>query len=1040
MAMRWTLVEMPLGGVDQYTDAPHVVPGKLREAENVRFRDPPKCGKRYGFASRSAALTRPGSITTGKRLIAHGKESLLVDGVNVFRYAPGIDRWDNAGKTSDAHVDIERLRRDMSASVYITQGQCAINAGVLVAFWSGSNSTLTCSMIDAASGSVLYEDNIVGVTTWSNLRVFALGGYVYAVWQQALSYAYYTRVDVGAVLPSVPPAAAVTMTAQPHSTVVLDAAPVEGEDAFVISYAKLNSRELHVDKIDLSNAIVANYVGSQVCVDNTSTAVTCTSGEGAYAIFNDAAGPSVRARVLTSGLVDVGSNSLHPGTRDAPKVTVARYSATAALVCWEVAEASPDRAYMEWRVVDYLAVPAGTGTEIARLTIHSKPWSYNGRNYIVAAQDGRRYLPKADPLVYVKPAHSSAAGIYADQSTEPTYFLLELTTGSATLMDAVQSARWVGNWLRGVAYPSAVTAGVAAAAKGEWVVCVGERTRVRFGGGDDTTVIKGFRWGLDLARINLDNDVRFASASWGGVRLLAGARLSAYDGDDVHEVGFSRRPENWLVPTYAAVGGWLQSATTYTCVFVYEWEDARGNICRSAPSDVLQFLTPPGGATRYARFVLKEEPISQHKGVRVVPYRTVAGGAGPFYRDSTNGFPASYGVTIEVGRQFADAAVAGGYNDQLEKNEVLYTTGDILDNAGPPPCKVVVHHGDRIWLGGTDDAVWLWFSQPLAENDEPRFNEGLRLYIGEPVTAMASMDDQLVVWSAARTYLVSGQGPPATGGLDVGFTVSQISSDTGCANWRSVVLTPMGLMFQGRQGLYLLGRSLQMEWLGAEVRDTLDQYPQIAAATLSPYSTEVMFVANSSVASRVLVYNYALKAWTVDTPPDADILHTSAAATLSGTSDAFRYALLQANGAVWDERDGEHRDDAAPVPWHITTAWLKLNTLQGWQRIRKVLLLLHRVTGKAPFGVQVKVAYDYNSLSWSHTYSFAAAQITALEDDQIEIALRRQQCEAVRLRISEVGQESMELYDSAGPQIRSIVFEAGLKPRAAQLDAAYARK
>jgi len=46
---------------------------------------------------------------------------------------------------------------------------------------------------------------------------------------------------------------------------------------------------------------------------------------------------------------------------------------------------------------------------------------------------------------------------------------------------------------------------------------------------------------------------------------------------------------------------------------------------------------------------------------------------------------------------------------------------------------------------------------------------------------------------------------------------SLIPTDTGTINPRSIVLTPMGIMYQSEKGIYLLDRSLQVSYIGADV-------------------------------------------------------------------------------------------------------------------------------------------------------------------------------------------------------------------------------
>ncbi len=170
-----------------------------------------------------------------------------------------------------------------------------------------------------------------------------------------------------------------------------------------------------------------------------------------------------------------------------------------------------------------------------------------------------------------------------------------------------------------------------------------------------------------------------------------------------------------------------------------------------------------------------------------------------------------------------------------------------------------------------------------------------------------------------------------------------MTSDVGCANQRSIVLTPNGLEFQSGKGIYLLDRSLSISYVGAPVERFNAQ--TITRATVMPGRSQVVFLTDSGLA---LLHDYLFNQWSTFTNHEG----------LDGVVVENTYHYLRADGRVFRETPGVHSDAGVRITLRFETAWIHLwEHLQGFQRFRKMLLL---GTWSSPH--QLGISYQTNFL------------------------------------------------------------------------------
>lgn len=1031
---QWQLVELPMGGVDAFTDAVHVLPGKLEQATYCRIYEPGKLAKRHGLVNSLSTsvntLTAPFSLSSGERLKGFRDETLLFNKERMYTYGDTVDLWADKGRVSEAFA--ERLSVWFEQNHDIPDSDMAINGNIAVVVWPGGDGDPSGVVIDLRNESVIqtWVATPGFGCTWR--RAIAVGtSWIYVFQGNATDTAvYYDRIDVTSQTPGdvlLGPVVLVNTTTSLDAGVLPDICPVTGIDAFVIAYAENGPVTVQVDYFLLSSSSVNPYLNyNDAEIVTSCMAVEAVDAESVWISYDTES--VVRFQRYDTILLtqqDIGTIMT-----DTPvnRIGIARITASRRLIFVEYQGESGVSPCLRYRAV----IDGGTFEPGAYITHNdwvpsSKGFSYEGRVYVTLAYE------------------SEAESLYAQK----TYALAELTD----VLLCLDVPRWVGTMARGNARPAEQTGFLSAiwqhpttdATRWEFAASVNYRFFFE-GSGDSTVVIP--RAGVNRGVWTFDDAIRYQSAQWGNTLIVAGARPGVYDGNTITDLGFSSYPERWGVVSPSSAGGQLNHDLTnywWTNVrLVYEWEDAQGNIYRSTPSPIISFANGSGGGnttTGSATIPIDEDLWSTNVvagwmptsvgPVRLVPYRTVqvqgtlTAEETPeqvYYRDSLLGYAPELTTDIIVGLLYDDT--------ELQQQEQLYVNGDILDNVGTPAFKLVAYHGDRLWLGGCEESGLVWFSQPFREGEGPRFNEALRLNIGQPVTAIASMDSQLVVFSEDRIYVVSGSGPPATGGLDIGFATTVITTDTGCSNPRSVVEMPLGLMFLGAKGIYLLERSLQVKFIGAPVREYVEDYPDITSSVLTPDRQEVVFSARDSDSVSVrFAYNYTLEQWFTDTFATEE--YASADVVWDPDLGQRVYAGLVNDGRVVREEPGTRTN------WdgvQIVTPWIKLNTIQGWQRVRKAMILFDSGP-QGGGGFTVEVGYDYSD-SYSQTATFSVIILAALTTEQVEVHFAKQTCQAFRLRITEI---PLDESSTGFLDIKSVVFEAGFYPRSMQLQASKAR-
>lgn len=354
-------------------------------------------------------------------------------------------------------------------------------------------------------------------------------------------------------------------------------------------------------------------------------------------------------------------------------------------------------------------------------------------------------------------------------------------------------------------------------------------------------------------------------------------------------------------------------------------------------------------------------------------------------------------------------------------NNILYTTGGVVENISPPPLVAVGLYKSRLVGIDAEDRNTAWFSKQVIENTPVEMSDLFTVYVSPTISSegstgvlrcVSALDDKWIFFKDSAIYYVTGTGPNNTGDQDDFSDPVFITSTVGCANQKSIVFTPNGLMFQSSKGIWLLGRDLSTSYIGAPV-ETYNSAKVLSAVNI-PTTNYVLFTLDSGV---TLMYDYYFNQWGsfVNMPGVSSTLYQNL------------HTYINSFGEVFQETPGKYLDGAQPVLMAFTTAWLSLAGVQGFERAYFFSLLANYIS---PHKLNVQIAYDYVSSiaqstiitpdNYSGVYGgnspYGASSpfggISTLE--QWRIFFRQQKCRTFQITINEIFDPSFGTVAGAG--------------------------
>lgn len=554
--------------------------------------------------------------------------------------------------------------------------------------------------------------------------------------------------------------------------------------------------------------------------------------------------------------------------------------------------------------------------------------------------------------------------------------------------------------------------------------------------------------GVDTYTLDFNASVPAFSSSCVVSSLLCtgGGYAGQYDGATFSENGFVHAPD--LLGTLDTGLGAIARGV-YGYAFVYEWYDERGNLHQSEPAFGTLDSSATPGATGSHLLTVRLLHLT-HRGwrdqgkarpVTVAMYRTEKDSTGPYYRITR---PINHETYSPTSEQYAVCAADDGsgialsadlYDNNSDANlralglGLLYTEGGVLPNVAPPAAAAVLGHKGRVWLASAEDDRELWYSKPLTVGHPPEFSDALTFRLDESpdgITALASLDDKLVVFTPSRIYVVQGEGPSATGHGSGFLGPELVASEAGCTEPRSVVTTDQGVYFRSARGLTLLTRGLEVQYVGQPVQDELSSSAVVNSVVLDAARRRITWC----LADRVLVYDVEHGAWL-----------TWALSGSAGSRQALvSHVLWQGLVLVATPAAGVHKEGYGASPGRdvggifrssIETPWIHPAGISGFERARRLYVLAKK---NATHAIQVDVLTDDNDTGSTQSWTFDAgpsSPMVGLPQMRLEMHIKQQKCSAIRFALT-IFPVDVSVVPN-GPSVAGLTLELGIKKGGAKV-------
>lgn len=522
---------------------------------------------------------------------------------------------------------------------------------------------------------------------------------------------------------------------------------------------------------------------------------------------------------------------------------------------------------------------------------------------------------------------------------------------------------------------------------------------------------------------------------------LDGGFLWGFDGQQNTENGFFVYPE-YIAATWSAVGGSIvaqpDGATNTKAYFyqvTYEWQDNQGNIFRSAPSIPVSVTTTGAGSTGSITLNIPTLRLSYKTNVKIVIYRWSIGQQN-YYQVTSITSPTLNNPLADVVNYvdtLADATILG--------NNLIYTTGDVLENISAPAMASVTLFDNRLWGVNGENKNELWFSKQVIQSTPVEMSDLLTVYVSPtqgaqgdtgPITALFPMDDKLIIFKKNAIYYINGTGPDNTGANSQYSEPIFITGNIGTTNQNSIVLMPQGLMFQSDKGIWLLGRDLSTSYIGAPVEE-LTTGVKITSALAIPGTNQVRFAVGytSSGPTIILMYDYFYQQW------GSFVGNPITSSTLFNNLQTTHNYLT---GIITQELPGSYKDISNPVLMSFTTSWIAIAGILGFQRAYFLFLL-----GKfiSPHKLNIGLAYDFNPAitqqvlitpnNYNNAYGgdplFGSTSPWGGNEnvEKWRIMFQRQKCDSIQLTMSESYDPSYGIDAGEGLTLSGLNFIIGVK-------------
>lgn len=976
-------------GLDTKSDPKNVIPGKLTLLENGIFNEGKAIRKRNGYSALSnSILGSTSTIGVSQGLFAYNEELLRFSNFKLYSYSESNDSWADKGSAASINVSQRQISRN---NLDHKNPDVAESGGVRVFIWTqteGANVYLRANAYDSSNNAPLLSNFLVsqnGAADVTTARVISCSGKVFVY------YVYNTSVYLRIFDPQNPTtmgAETVIGSTDSVNPGVLDVA-LSGSN-MILSYVNSSGSNVKFEYIN-SNGVVGSpgngFPSATTWASGAATQIITTCVDPVtlqiYMFAYSATDQKIKYVVYNSDFtLRLAVTDIFTGLATRLPVRMGCVFTTNAVLFAERTGANIINAFIIQAICSNTAVVSTDPSFVLSLGLASRPFYLNSRVYFL--------------------------GVF--QSLEQaTYFLIDESKNiiaKSGELNAAQGSQGLNS--------SVVIDGTS--------VSIAGQIQTSFDVDNGTFFTNK---GIAEFSFDLNPDNNFYARELNDLLHTSGGIQGIYDGVSLVENNFNIYPEG--ITTAVATTGGFVPVGTFLYNVVYAWYDNQGNIHRGAPSLPISVTTTTATSSvtltiPCLRITAKKAPRND---VMIEIYRTGANGT------SSHRITSSAAPLLNVPTANTVSYVDNATDVSIASNELLYTTGGVLDNFQAPAHKVIENYKNRMFVAGLEDPLQIAYSKIPDANNGIYFNPALVIDVnplGGNVTAIKFMDDKLLIFKENLVFAMAGDGPNNLGQQDTFSIPELISSDCGCPFPNSIVLMPRGVMFKSHKGIYICDRSLNISYIGADV----EAYNPLTvnSADLLQDENQVRFLTKDGDA---LLFDYFFNQWSVftnHTGIDADVWKGA-------------YVYLRTDGTVYKETLNYFKDNLAAIKLRIATAWLKFAGPQAFQRIRRFAVLGNYYS---PHILKVSIGYDYESyyrdqvlyytsvnfppenvyggtdpaLTWGETTPWGG------EDDgvyQFRSHIAQQKCEAIRFLFEDLSDPD----PGEGYSISDLSLEVGVK-------------
>lgn len=1070
MALEKKNLNIPFAeGLDLKTDPKQLSHGKFLVLENKVFTKGNLLTKRTGFPELvNLGVTDATSITTYN-------DNLVATGNSLYAFSPDTNSIINKGTIVPINLAVKSVVRTSSAQQ--TVDTAVSSSGLICTVWEDADGSKYYEILDSNNGNVLVEPTALP-TGCHFPRVFMLGGYFVITFLITITATPHLRYIAVPVMNTSSPTAATDISTQ----VSTNTAAYDGQIIDGILY-------ISWDGSDGGGAVRATYLDNTLIQHNT-IAIAATNAR-LISVVGDTSGNSP---VIWISWVNAANNSFSAAYNSSLIVIRAKTAVLTTIVVVNLTGTATGNVlttyYSTSNTYSYNTVRSDF---MSKITINTA--GTVGSPTVILRSVGlasKAFLRSTTAYMLV-----AYGGTY-----EPTYFLMD-GTGKVVCKLAFSNGSYPSTQILANfnQYGDAVSIGYLFKAQ----VTALNKTQ-----GVATVAGLYGQLGINLATFTFASSVQ--SLEVGGALHMNGGYLRMYDGTFPVEHNFHLYPEDLGFTSATTGGGlkaqqyyyqatyeWTDSqgnihrsapsialsvnlasvtptALTFTSIFLtgvstITVSSATGLHVGQVITDNTTGANITAGTTITAisgTSVTLSLPTAGNSGgggdtlqtvntlavTLKVPYLRITEKTGAnkvrlvAYRWSTaqqNYYQTTSISSPTVNVTSSDSASISDLNNDAEiiGNPLIYTTGGVVENIAAPPCNAMTLYQSRLLLIDAEDTNLVWYSKQVIENTPVEMSDLFTEFVTPtisakistgPVSCLFSMDDKRIFFKRGAIYYGTGKGPDNTGANNDLSEPTFITSTVGSENQSSLAFMPQGIMFESDKGIWLLGRDLSTTYIGSPV-ETLTQDATVLSAVTVPETNEVRFTLDSGF---TLMYDYYYNQWgTFKGIP-----------SISSTIYNNKHTILNDLGQILEQSSDTYLDNANPVLIKLTTGWMNLAGLQGFERAYGFYLLGQFIT---PHKLQIGIAYDYDpsvtqtiiispdnfspAYGGDSLYGSSSPYGGPSRIEQWKVFFQRQKCQSFQITITEIYDPTDGVVAGAGLTISGIDLELGLKSGVPRLSA-----